>query len=96
MTLEQVRIMMGYSHLSGGFSMTDLEENYWSKHLCQNCGSDLQREKHALAHDGVTKDYCSHLCYDEGLKRALVSAPVFVAPARMDLRAHLRRSIQSR
>ena len=77
--------------------MTDLEENCWSKHLCQNCGTVLQPEKeHVLTQGGTTNSYCSELCYHEGLKAALVSAPVFVAPARMDLRAHLLRSMQSR
>ena len=77
--------------------MTDLEENCWSKHLCQNCGTELRSEKeHVLTQDGTTKSYCSDLCYDEGLKPAMVSAPVFVAPARMDLRVHLLRSMQSR
>ena len=76
--------------------MTDLEENCWSTHLCQNCGSELRRERHVLTQGGLTVDYCSGFCSDEGLKRAMVSAPVFVAPARMDLRAHLLRSLQSR
>jgi hypothetical protein len=76
--------------------MTDLEENCWSTHLCQNCGSGLRRERHVLMRGGLTEDYYSDLCYDEGLKRAMVSAPVFVAPARMDLRARLLRSMQSR
>jgi hypothetical protein len=76
--------------------MTDLEENCWSQHLCQSCGSEVGREKRVLTHGGRTEHYCSHLCYDEGVKRMLVSAPVFVAPARMDLRAHFLRSVQSR
>ena len=77
--------------------MTDLEENCWSKDLCQNCGTELRSEKEdALTQDGTTKSYCSDLCNDEGMKRAMVSAPVFVVPARMDLRAPLLRSTQSR
>ena len=77
--------------------MTDLEENCWSKDLCQNCGTELRSEKeHALTQDGTTNNYCSDLCTDEGMKRAMVSAPVFVVPAMMDLRAHLLRSTQSR
>ena len=76
--------------------MTDLEENFWSSHLCQNCGSELRRERHVLTQGDLTEDYCSGLCYDEGLKRAMISAPIFVAPARMDLRARLLRSMQNR
>ena len=77
--------------------MTDLEENCWSKDFCQNCGTGLRSEnERALTQDGTTKSYCCDLCNDEGMKRAMVSAPVFVAPARMDLRAHLLRSAQSR
>jgi hypothetical protein len=73
--------------------MTDLEESCWSTHLCQNCGSQL-REKHPLKHAGKTEFYCSLLCYEVGVKQTMVSAPVFVAPGRMDLRAHLRRALQ--
>lgn len=77
--------------------MTDLEENCWSKHLCQSCGSELRREqKRVLTHGGITENYCSDVCYDVGLKGAMVSGPIFVAPARMDLRTHLLRSLQSR
>ena len=76
--------------------MTDLEENSWLTHLCQNCGSELRRERHVLTQGGLAEDYCSGLCYDEGLKRAMISAPIFVAPARMDLRARLLRSMQNR
>jgi hypothetical protein len=77
--------------------MTDLEENCWSKHLCQSCGTEFRPENElVLTLRGTTNSYCSDLCYHEGLKAALVSAPVFVAPARMDLRVHLLRSMQSR
>ena len=70
--------------------MTDLEENCWSESVCQNCGSQLRGEQKILAQDGMSRAYCSNFCYDEGLKLVMVSAPIFVAPPRMNLRDHLR------
>ena len=71
--------------------MTDLEENCWSDPLCQNCGAEPRGEAHILICDGINKRYCSRFCYDQGLKLATVSAPVFVAPPTMNLREHLLR-----
>ena len=71
--------------------MTDLEENTWSERCCQKCGGELRGEPHLLSEAGVSTRYCSRNCYDQAC-RELASAPVFVAPPLMDLRAHLLRS----
>jgi hypothetical protein len=70
--------------------MTDLEENCWSESLCQNCGSQLRGEQKVLVQNGTSSAYCSNFCYDQALKVVMPSAPIFVAPPRMDLIEHLR------
>lgn len=67
--------------------MTDLEENCWVESVCQNCGSQLRGEQKVLSQ--TSKAYCGDFCYDQGLKM-FISAPIFVAPPRMDLLDHLR------
>lgn len=63
--------------------MTDLEENCWSERVCQVCGSKLPDKPHVLSLEAIEKRYCSEFCYQQGVKLARISAPVFVAPASM-------------
>ena len=70
--------------------MTDLEENCWSNCCCQKCGTKLRGEQYVLKDEETNKTYCSRVCYDNAV-RAMISAPIFVAPALMHLREHILR-----
>jgi hypothetical protein len=76
--------------------MTELEDDAWRQHLCQNCGSHLGEEQCVLRlSDSLRKAYCSTYCRYQAAKPFL-SELVFQAPKRMSLRDHILRSSHNR
>ena len=73
--------------------MANLEEKCWSDKVCQDCGSKLRDAVRVLRHENIEKRYCSQFCYERGMRLARLSAPVFVAPAAMNIRDNLLASL---